>query len=119
MDLPQPCWWVFPTGLKGIEGQEPVAIPEPMMLMVIYFPPRSRQNHSVVLFFLYTFWLSSYLGICGGCDMDAVTKAELETVLLRIRGARADLIRVERESGCDLRSVITKLDEVVRRLTSV
>ena len=51
--------------------------------------------------------------------MDAVTKAELETVLLRIRGARADLIRVEREGGCDLRSVITKLDEVVRRLTSV
>lgn len=48
---------------------------------------------------------------------DAVTKAELETVLLRIRGARADLIRVERDSGGNLSSVIRKLDEVVRRLT--
>ena len=50
--------------------------------------------------------------------MDAVTKAEVEEVLLKIRQARADLIRVEQESGCDLRSVISKLDEVVRKLTS-
>ncbi len=52
--------------------------------------------------------------------MDAVTKAEVETVLLKIRQARADLVRVEQESdgSYDLRSVIRKLDEVVRRLTS-
>jgi hypothetical protein len=30
---------------------------------------------------------------------DAVTKAEVESVLSRIRQVRADLIRVERESG--------------------
>jgi hypothetical protein len=49
---------------------------------------------------------------------DAVTKAEVESVLFKIRQARADLIRVEKESGgsCDLRSIIGKLDEVVRKL---
>ena len=62
--------------------------------------------------------LKSILYTIGDCAMDAVTKAEVETVLMKIRQARADLIRVERESGCDLRSVISKLDEVVRRLTS-
>jgi hypothetical protein len=62
--------------------------------------------------------LKSILYTIGGCDMDAVTKAEVEEVLLKIRQARADLIRVEQESGCDLRSVISKLDEVVRKLTS-
>jgi hypothetical protein len=52
--------------------------------------------------------------------MDAVTKAEVESVLLKIRQARADLIRVEQESGgyCELRGIIGKLDEVVSRLTS-
>lgn len=52
--------------------------------------------------------------------MDAVTTAEVESVLLKIRQARADLIRVERDSGGshDLCGVIRKLDEVVRRLTS-
>jgi hypothetical protein len=49
---------------------------------------------------------------------DAVTKAEVESVLSRIRQVRADLIRVERESGgnYDLCSVVRKLDEVIRRL---
>ena len=51
---------------------------------------------------------------------DAVTKAEVEEVLSRIRQARADLIRVERDSGgsYDLCGVVRKLDEIVRRLTS-
>jgi hypothetical protein len=49
---------------------------------------------------------------------DAVTKAEVESVLSRIRQVRANLIRVERESGgsYDLCSVVRKLDEVIRRL---
>jgi hypothetical protein len=50
--------------------------------------------------------------------MDAVTKAEVESVLMKIRQARADLIRVERDSGGNLSSIIRKLDEVVRKLTS-
>lgn len=50
--------------------------------------------------------------------MDAVTKAEVESVLLKIRQARTDLIRVERDSGCNLSSIIRRLDEIVRRLTS-
>jgi hypothetical protein len=49
---------------------------------------------------------------------DAVTKAEVESVLSKIRKPRADLIRVERDSGGNLSSIIRKLDEVVRRLTS-
>jgi hypothetical protein len=49
---------------------------------------------------------------------DAVTKAEVETVLHKIRQARADLIRVEQESGGNLSGVIRKLDEIVRKLTS-
>jgi hypothetical protein len=51
---------------------------------------------------------------------DAVTMAEVESVLLKIRRARADLIRVERESGgsYDLCGVVRKLDEVIRKLTS-
>jgi len=49
--------------------------------------------------------------------MDAVTKAEVEEVLLKIRKARADLIRVERDSGRNLSNIIRKLNEVVRRLT--
>jgi hypothetical protein len=51
---------------------------------------------------------------------DAVSRAEVEAILFRIRQARDDLIRVERDSGGsrDLYSVILKLDEVVRKLTA-
>jgi hypothetical protein len=53
-------------------------------------------------------------------EMDAVSRAEVEAILFRIRRARADLIRVERDCGGshDLGSVIKKLDEVVGKLTS-
>jgi hypothetical protein len=49
---------------------------------------------------------------------DAVSRAEVEAILFRIRQARVDLIRVERDSGgsYDLCSVIRKLDEVIRKL---
>jgi hypothetical protein len=51
---------------------------------------------------------------------DAVTKAEVEAILIQIRRAKDELIRVERETGgCrDLCGVIVKLDEVVRKLTA-
>jgi hypothetical protein len=51
---------------------------------------------------------------------DAVSRAEVEAILFRIRRARADLIRVERDCGGshDLCGVIKKLDEVIRKLTS-
>jgi Flp pilus assembly protein TadB len=49
---------------------------------------------------------------------DAVSRAEIEAILFRIRQAKSDLIRVERDSGGNLSSVIRKLDEVVRKLTS-
>ena len=51
---------------------------------------------------------------------DAVSRAEVEAILFQIRRARADLIRVERETGgCrDLYSIILKSDEVVRKLTA-
>ena len=40
--------------------------------------------------------------------------------MFQIKEARADLARIERESGgdLDLGGVILKLDEVIRRLTS-
>jgi hypothetical protein len=51
---------------------------------------------------------------------DAVSRAEVEAILAQIRRARAELIRVERDAGGshDLGSVIKKLDEVIRKLTS-
>jgi hypothetical protein len=51
---------------------------------------------------------------------DAVSRAEVEAVLLKIRRARNDLSRIEREAGGsrDVCSVIAKLDEAIRRLTA-
>jgi len=51
---------------------------------------------------------------------DAVSSAEVEAVLFKIRRARADLSRIEQEAGGsrDLSAVVLKLDEVIRKLTS-
>ncbi|HXB80819.1 MAG TPA: hypothetical protein VNX23_26000 [Bradyrhizobium sp.] len=51
---------------------------------------------------------------------DAVSRAEVEAILSKIRQARDDLIRVERDAGGshDLCGVVRKLDEVIRKLTS-